>query len=139
MAVQEVGLEGLEAVAGVRLLRPSVVVVAAEGVVAGEAATVDSVVEGEAALRVVVEVVDVVAIAPWTIRSVRAMEAAACSIRRADIGFTFYIANPLVSSTPRHVSMWGCNSLGSAAAVDCRGSRSLVTWLPTISHSPMRS
>ena len=89
--VEGAGLEGLQALAGVRLLRLSAaVVVAAAEVAAGEVATVDSVVVGEAVLPVVVEAVDVVATGHWTIRWVKAMEAAACSIRRSDIALRLH-------------------------------------------------
>lgn len=93
VAVQEAGPEGREALVGVRLLRHSVVVVAVAvvGDAAAEVATVDFVVAvGEAALQVVAEVGDEVAIAPWTIRLVRAMEAVACSTRRADIALRLH-------------------------------------------------
>ena len=91
VAVQEAGPEGREALVGVRLLRHSVVVVAGAEAAAGGAAIVDSVVAvGEAALRAVVEVGAVAATALWTIRLARAMEAAACSIRRADIALRLH-------------------------------------------------
>ena len=90
MVGEEAGLEGPEALAEALLLHLSVVEVAVAGGAAGEVAIVDSVAVGEAALRVVAGVVDVVAIALWTIRLARAMEAAACSIRRADIALRLH-------------------------------------------------
>lgn len=91
MVEEEAGLEEPEVLVGVLPLHLSEVAVAGAEAAAGGAAIVDSVVAvGEAALRAVVEVGAVVATALWTIRLARATEAAACSIRRADIALRLH-------------------------------------------------